>query len=203
MTAPWKIRGELVLSCNCDVFCPCVVSLGQSQPTQGVCHTWWGLHIDEGHAGDESLDGLNVAVLMDVPGPLAEGSWTVGLYLDERASERTREALAQILSGRSGGPLGWFSIMIAEYLGVKAVPIHFEKQGRGWRFEIPKVLDGSVAPIEGADPGGVTRITNSKYWMAPDVVVCRGERSRFRDWGRNWDLSGRSAEYARVEWQGP
>jgi hypothetical protein len=203
MTAAWKIRGELVLSCNCDVFCPCVVSLGRSQPTQGVCHTWWGLHIDEGHAGDEALDGLNAAVLMDVPGPLAEGSWTVGLYLDERASERARAALVEILSGRAGGPLGWFSIMIAEFLGVKSVPIRFEKKGRGWLLEIPRILDGSVEPIEGADPAGFTTITNSRYWMAPDVVVCRGERSRFRDWGRNWDLSGRSAEFARVAWEGP
>ncbi len=203
MTATWEIRGELVLSCNCDVFCPCVVSLGRSQPTQGVCHTWWGLHIEEGHAGDEPLDGLNAAVLMDVPGPLAEGKWTVGLYLDERASDRAREALTEILSGKAGGPTGWFSIMIAQFLGVRSVPIRFETQGRGWRVEIPKIIDGSVEPIEGADADGVTKVTNSRYWMAADVVVCRGGRSRFRDWGRNWDLSGRSAEYARVDWKGP
>jgi hypothetical protein len=203
MTAPWKIRGELVLSCNCDVFCPCVVSLGKARPSQGVCHTWWGLHIEEGHSGDESLDGLNAAVLMDVPGPLAEGKWTVGLYVDERASESVRAALTAILSGKAGGPTGWFSIMIAEFLGVKPVPIHFEAKGRGWRLEIPRIIDGTVEPIEGADGKGVTTVTNSSYWIAPDVVVCRGERSRFRDWGRNWDLSGRSAEYARVDWEGP
>ena len=203
MTEPWEIHGELVLSCNCDVFCPCVVSLGKSQPTQGVCHTWWSLHIEEGRSGDESLDGLNAAVLMDVPGPLAEGKWTVALYLDERATDRAREALTEILSGRAGGTTGWFSIMIAEFLGAKTVPIHFEAQGKGWRVEIPRIIDGSVEPIAGADDEGVTKVTNTGYWMAPDVVVCRGSRSRFRDWGRNWDLSGRSAEYARVDWKGP
>jgi hypothetical protein len=203
MTAPWKIRGELVLSCNCDVFCPCVISLGRSRPSQGVCHTWWGLHIEEGRAGDEPLDGLNVAVLMDVPGPLAEGKWTVGLYLDERANEGARQALTGILSGRAGGPTGWFSIMIAEFLGVRTVPIHFEALARGWRLEISKIIDGSVEPVEGGDGSGVTRVTNSRYWIAPDVTVCRGGRSRVRDWGRNWDLSGQSAEYARVDWKGP
>ncbi len=203
MTTPWEIRGELVLSCNCDVFCPCVVSLGKSQPTRGVCHTWWGLHVEEGQAGNEPLDGLNAAVLMDVPGPLAEGKWTVGLYIDERANEGARRALADILSGKAGGPTGWFAIMISEFLGTRYVPIHFEKKERGWRFEIPKVIDGFVEPIEGADGDGVTTITNSRYWMAPDVVVCHGTRSRYRDWGRNWDLTGRSAEYARIEWKGP
>jgi hypothetical protein len=203
MTAPWKIRGEIVLSCNCDVFCPCVVSLGRSEPTRGVCYTWWGLRIEEGRAGDTSLDGLNAAALMDVPGPLAEGKWTVGLYIDERASDAAYDALVEILSGKAGGPTGWFSIMIANFLGAKRVPIEFESLDQGWRVSIPKIIDGTVEPIEGADGEGPTVVTNSKYWMAPDITVCRGSRSRYRDWGRNWDLSGRSGEYARVEWEGP
>jgi hypothetical protein len=203
MTASWKICGELVLSCNCDVFCPCVVSLGRSEPTRGVCHTWWGLHIEEGRAGDIALDGLNVAAVMDVPGPLAEGKWTVGLYIDERASDAAYDALVEILSGRAGGPTGWFSIMVANFLGAKRVPIEFESKDRGWRVEIPKIIDGAIEPIEGADGEGPTVVTNSRYWMAPDITVCQGTRSRYRDWGRNWDLSGRSGEYARVEWEGP
>ena len=203
MPSAWKIRGELVLSCNCDVFCPCVVSLGRSQPTRGVCHTWWGLHIDEGRAGDVALDGLNVAAMMDVPGPLAEGKWALGLYIDQRASDAAHDALLEILSGKAGGPTGWFSIMIAEFLGAKRASIEFERQGKGWRVSIPKVIDGNVEPIEGADADGATVVTNSKYWMSPDITVCRGTRSRFRDWGRNWDLSGGSGEYARIEWEGP
>lgn len=203
MTAPWKLSGDLVLSCNCEVFCPCVISLGKSPPSHGICHTWWALKIDEGHAGDEPLDGLNVAVLMDIPGPLAEGKWSVGLYIDERANEAARNALLEILSGGAGGTTAWFSIMIAENLGTRYVPIDIAKKGRGWRVGIPKIIDGTVEPIEGADGEGTTSIRNTQYWMAPDVVVCRGVKSRFRDYGRNWDLSGGSGEYARIEWQGP
>jgi hypothetical protein len=201
--APWKIKGDLALSCNCDVFCPCVVALGKTQPTYGVCQTWWGLNIHEGHAGDESLDGLKAAVLMDVPGPLAHGGWTVGLYIDENANPTAAEALTNILSGKAGGPTGWFKIMIANFLGTKQVPITFEKEGRGWRVGIPKTIDGFIEPIVGADGVGVTEIRNTSYWMSSDVVVCQGTRSRVRDWGRNWDLTGKSGEYALVEWAGP
>jgi hypothetical protein len=203
MTDSWKIRGELILSCNCDVFCPCVIALGKAQPTYGVCHTWWGLHIDEGHAGDESLDGLSVGVLMDIPGPLAEGKWSVALYVDERASDAAAQALTEILSGKAGGTTGWFSIMVAEFLGVKRVPIEFKHVGKGWTFKIPKIIDGAIEPIEGANGDGTTKITNTKYWMGADVTVCRSTKSRFRDWGRNWELSGGSGEYAQVEWEGP
>jgi hypothetical protein len=179
MTDGWKIRGELILSCNCDVFCPCVIALGKAKPTYGVCHTWWGLHIDEGRAGDESLDGLNVGVLMDIPGPLAEGKWSVAFYIDERASDAAAQALTEILSGKAGGTTSWFSIMVAEFLGVKRVP------------------------IEGANGDGTTKITNTKYWMGAEVTVCRSTKSRFRDWGRNWELTGGSGEYARIDWEGP
>ena len=203
MTELWKITGELVLSCNCDVFCPCVISLGKAQPTQGVCHTWWGLQIHQGHAGNESLDGLKVGALMDIPGPLAEGKWAIGLYIDESANDAACQALTEILSGQSGGTTGWISIMVSEFLGVKRVPIEFEENGKGWRVQIPRIIDGVIDPIKGAGGDGLTRVTNSQYWMASDITVCQNTRSRFRDWGRNWDLSGGSAEYVRVEWAGP
>ena len=45
----WAINGELILNCSCTVFCPCVVSLGAHPPTEGHCHAWMGIIIDEGH----------------------------------------------------------------------------------------------------------------------------------------------------------
>ena len=172
MASTWKISGEIVLSCNCDVFCPCVISLGKSNPSRGACHTWWGLHIDEGHAGDEKLDGLNAAVLMDVPGPLAHGGWALGLYLDEQASPAAGDALTEILSGTAGGTTSWFKLMISEFLGTRRVPISFEKSGKGWSVQVPKIIDGNIEPIEGAGGDGLTRVTNSAYWVAPEIVVC-------------------------------
>ena len=34
---PWAVKGELILNCNCTIFCPCVVSLGKHAPTEGYC----------------------------------------------------------------------------------------------------------------------------------------------------------------------
>ena len=45
----WRLKGELILNCNCTVFCPCVVSLGKHSPTEGYCQAWMGVRIDEGH----------------------------------------------------------------------------------------------------------------------------------------------------------
>ena len=47
----WAIKGELILNCNCTVFCPCVVSLGKHPPTEGYCQAWLGVRIDYGYVG--------------------------------------------------------------------------------------------------------------------------------------------------------
>ena len=51
----WVMKGELFLNCSCTVFCPCVVSLGKHPPTEGYCHAWMAIAIDEGHFEGEDL----------------------------------------------------------------------------------------------------------------------------------------------------
>ncbi len=203
MTEPWRIQGDFLMSCNCDVWCPCVLSLGKAPPTYGRCLSWWAISCQKGHYGDIELDGLTTGLLLETPGPLAEGGWALGIYLDEKGSPAAHEALVKIFRGLAGGPISWFSIMIADYIGSKVVPITFETKADGWHVSIPKIIDGSVSPVMGAD--GVTPVMakNTNYWVGADVVVSTGTKSRIRDWGRNWDLSGQSAEYAQVDWQGP
>ena len=93
----WSMRGELVLSCNCTVFCPCVLSLGNRPPTEGYCRTWAGFR--------------------------------------DRESD--------------------------------------------------------------------TVISNSEYWIAPEIIVAKSDKSRLRAFGRNWNFAGRSAEICKLDWRGP
>ena len=85
--ADWAIKGELFLNCSCDVFCPCVVSLGAHEPTEGHCHAWMGIAIDEGHYEGESLSGLNVGLLLDIPGRPGEGKGKVSAEVDHNECE--------------------------------------------------------------------------------------------------------------------
>ena len=99
----WAIKGELILNCNCTVFCPCVVSLGKHPPTEGYCQAWLGVRIDYGYVGKEDLSGLNIGMVLDIPGNMGRGNWKVGAYIDERASEKAFEGLVDIFSGKLKG----------------------------------------------------------------------------------------------------
>ena len=200
MTKTWSIQGELILNCNCDVFCPCVVSLGKAPPTQGYCHGWAGVEIRQGFYDSTSLDGLNLGILLDIPGRLGNGGWTTALYVDERASAEAVAALSNIFSGSAGGPPGVLRLLVSNFLGVKQVPIQFEHDGKMRRFVIPNILNAEIEPIKGKRLGEDVVISNTEYWIGSDVTVAHSVKSKLRDFGRVWDLTGRSSEIMQINW---
>lgn len=202
-TTSWKIEGELILNCNCNVFCPCVISLGKHPPTEGYCHGWGAIEITDGHYGDTPLSGINVGILLDIPGKMANGNWTVALYVDEATSDAAVEGLEKIFSGQAGGTTGLFSLLVSTFLGTKRAPVTIEREGKTRKVTIgPRILQATVAPVPGANAEEDLVITNSQYWMGPDVTVAQGIKSKFRDFGRVWDLSGKSAEIVQIRWHG-
>jgi hypothetical protein len=199
---PWTIKGDLVLSCNCAVFCPCVLSLGQHAPTEGYCQTWAGIRIDEGQSGDVDLSGVKVGLIADIPGPLARGNWTAALFIDEDASIQAVRALTRIFTGRAGGSTGLLKILFGSFLGVRQTRITYRIEGDTRIFEIPKIIEGRVTPVRGKRAEENVVIRNSEYWIAPEITVSRAEVSRVRAFGRNWNFAGRSAELCRIDWSG-
>jgi len=199
----WAIKGELILNCNCVVFCPCVVSLGQHPPTEGFCQAWAGVRIDEGHYDGENLGGLNVGLLLEIPGFMGRGNWKASAYIDERATESAYDGLVRIFSGQARGTTGLFALLVSEFLGADRAPVEFETEGKKRRLMVGRVIQGEVEPIEGADPNQDVMIQNSGYWMGPDVTVAQANKGRVRAFGRVWNFEGRSAEICQIDWHGP
>ena len=199
----WSIRGELILNCNCTVFCPCVVSLGQHPPTEGFCQAWSGIRIDEGHYGDHDISGLNVGLLIDIPGPMGRGNWKAAAFIDERASDAAFEGLAKIFSGQAMGTTGLFSVLVSEFLAAERAPVSFETEGKKRRLVVGKLIKGEVEPIAGPDPERDVVVTNTGYWMGPDITIAQSNLGRVRAFGRVWNFEGRSAEICQIDWSGP
>ncbi len=196
---PWQIKGELTLSCNCTIFCPCVLSLGVHAPTEGYCQTWAAVRIDQGHFGELDLTGIKFGFMADIPGRLGRGNWTLALFVDDKASAQQTKALTWIMSGRAGGSTALLKILAGSFLGVRQVPITYELEGDTRIVKIEKIVDGAITPVRGKDKGPVM-IRNSEYWIAADIMVSRADKSRFRLFGRNWNFEGRSAEICQLDW---
>jgi hypothetical protein len=200
---PWRIRGELILNCNCTVFCPCVISLGRHPPTEGICQAWAGVRIDEGNYGGEDLSGLNVGLMLEIPGMMARGNWKAAAFIDDRASHRAYRGLIEIFSGRAKGTTGLFRILVSEFIGAERAPVAFETEGKKRRLTVGKKIQGEVVPVPGKDPARDIVAVNTGYWMGPDITVATATRGRVRAFGRVWDFEGRSAEICQIDWSGP
>lgn len=199
----WELKGELFLNCSCTVFCPCVVSLGNYPPTEGYCHTWMAIAIDQGHFEGEDLSGLNVGLLVDIPGRMGEGNWKVGAYVDERSSDKAYNGLLQIFSGQAGGTTGLFTVLVSEVIGAKREKVEIVRDGRKRSINIGRKISGEIEMLEGKSPDHPVMVSNSKYWMGPDIIAAKGLKSKVRDYGRVWDFGGKSAEICPIHWHGP
>jgi hypothetical protein len=150
MATNWQLSGDYFENCNCSVVCPCLISPAPpltSRPTEGVCDVALAFHVDKGSYGTVALDGLNLALIAHTPGPMADGNWTIALYIDERASDEQAAALGAVFGGAEGGPMAAFAPLIATNLGVKKVPIIYQVTGKTRSAEIPGVMNMSVAPL--------------------------------------------------------
>ncbi|WP_408629812.1 DUF1326 domain-containing protein [Aliiroseovarius salicola] len=198
----WAIKGELILNCNCTVFCPCVVSLGDHPPTEGYCMGWAGIRIDSGNYGDVDLSGLNVGLLLEIPGRMGRGNWKAAAYIDDRSDDAAFEALCHIFTGAAKGTTGLFKMLVSEFLGAERAPVTFETEGNKRRLIVGKAIKGEVEPVPGK--GGADQvITNTNYWMGPDITVAKANVAKVRAFGRVWDFDGKSAEICQIDWKGP
>ncbi|MCA8869295.1 MAG: DUF1326 domain-containing protein [Rhodobacteraceae bacterium] len=199
----WKLKGELILNCNCTVFCPCVVSLGKHPPTEGHCQTWGGVRIDSGAYGDIDLGGLNIGLMIEIPGQMGRGNWKVGLFIDDRASDAAYDALVAIFSGAARGTTGLFQVLVSEVLGHERQPVRYETEGKTRHITVGRKIEGVVYPVAGKNKDEDIVINNTEYWMGPDITVATASKGKLRAYGRVWDFDGRSAEICQIDWHGP
>jgi hypothetical protein len=203
-TTTWSITGDYFENCNCDVLCPCEVSsqpLLHATPTQGFCDVAIAFHIDHGSYGATPLDDLSAVVMAHTPGPMANGNWSVALYLDERANDDQRAALQAIFSGAAGGVMGGFAPLIANVLGIKAVPITFSKNGMHRSLEIPGIAQMAVSALPGTVPGTEMTLVGMHPFNLESLALAMGDQgSTYQDMGMSWDNSGKNGHYATINW---
>jgi hypothetical protein len=199
MSDNWRVSGHYLESCNCRPACPCVFL---SRPTEGNCTVVLGWHIDAGHYADVDLSGLNVGLAVDSPGTMHEVPWNAALYLDERATDKQRDALVKIFSGQSGGHPARLASHIGQVLGVASTPIEFGQEGKRRTLKIGKVAEVDIEAIGGAG-GADVQISGHPLCIAPGypAVVAKSKGLRYEDHGYRWMLSDRNGLYSPFTYQ--
>jgi hypothetical protein len=203
--ASWTIQGRYMETCNCTLLCPCIWSNLTARPTEGACEAAVALHIDEGQKDGVRLDGLSFVVMLHSPGPMAQGNMTVGLIVDERASEQQVDAIRTIATGESGGPMAALAPLVGRVAGIEKRPIRFTQEGLAYSLTAGELVDQACEGLESAvRPGEAIGIDGVAHPVNSRLALARATRSKFHVFGVDWeDATGtRNGHFAPFAWQG-
>lgn len=144
--ADWWWKADYIETCNCSYGCPCNLTM---IPTDGTCQAIDAWQIKEGAFGGVQLDGLAIALLVRWPNPIHHGNGTAVVYIDERADQSQREALAKIGTGQAGpgGPFEIFSTTYSEPAKVVYGPIQWSRNGKRATLRLGDIASADIEPI--------------------------------------------------------
>ena len=128
---PWRISGQLIESCSCNMFCPCWYMVQDlMKMDQGWCDSAVAWRIQEGNADGVNLGGRVVVLGIDFPGPtLFDGGATARLYIDDQASQEQLQELESIYQGRKGGTMEMLGTLITTWLPTQSASINVTDEG--------------------------------------------------------------------------
>lgn len=199
MTTEWRITGDYVEACNCEVACQCV---WLEPPDDDVCTVSLVWNIEDGQYGDTDLTGRKVAMLayteegvMFAPGT----EWYVALLIDDEADDDQRAALEEIYFGRAGGI--WAAVADAHFetTEVTTAPITFSKEDDEISSTVGDVVTMDVVGKAGfnEDIGTVSPHPLAKG-LEPKTGKSRTATVSYND-EFAWDVSGNNSYFAEFD----
>lgn len=201
----WQISGQYMETCNCALLCPCITSNLAARPTDGECKAAVAMRIDKGAKDGVQLDGLAFIVMMHSPGPMAEGNITVGLIIDQAASDEQANAISAIATGEAGGPMAALGPLVGKVAGIERRPIQFEASGLNRSVRAGDLVDQACEGIASAgNPNEAICVDNTAHPVNTRLSLAKATRSRFNVFGIDWnDSSGnKNGHFAPFAWAG-
>jgi hypothetical protein len=203
--ANWHIKGQYMETCNCEYLCPCIYSNLTALPTEGNCKAAIAMKIDEGEKDGVSLDGLSFIVLLHSPGVMADGDMTVGLIVDDRATDEQSLAIGAIATGEAGGPMAALAPLVGKVAGVEKRSIQFQSNGLTHSVRAGDLIDQACEGVpSAARPEEPLYLDNTAHPVNTKLALAKAAHSSFHAFGVDWeDASGtRNGHFAPFTWEG-
>lgn len=203
--ASWNISGDYMETCSCTVLCPCIWSNLAATPTEGDCKAAVTLRIDKGQKDGVSLDGMAFIVMLLSPGPMGQGNMTVGLIIDERASQAQADAIVAIATGAAGGPMAMLAPLVGKVAGIERAPIEFSAHELSRAVRAGSFVDQACEGLQSmVKPGEPIVIDNVAHPVNTRLALAKATRSHMDAFGIRWDdaTGTRNGHFASFAWSG-
>jgi len=186
----WKLSGQILESCSCQLVCPCV--FGAAKPTEGWCSGALVFNVQQGNSNGVNLSGATVVLAVDLPGDFLGGNGTARLYIDAGA-DQSRE-LEAIFTGKKGGAFEMLSALITKWLPPQAVKADIAADHSGVR--VGSVGELKLQPVKTED-GRQTTLQHAPILAGFGIASSNLQRGDGSQWSdpqmRRWTSGGTGA----------
>ena len=207
----WRIAGDWIDVCSCNVPCPCTFA---QPPTGNVCDVIFAYKIRTGHFGETSMEGLNVVIIAGFTGSIWHGDkLDAGVFFDAAGNPAQRRALELIFTGQAGGWMKQFIPPILRSLkGVEFanISVDVDESLEHWSVEIPQLLRAEGAALTGptADPAKRVQTINppgSEVGPTAGAVTWgKSVSGRWQAFGFSQNIpAGQNSKHIPFDWSGP
>jgi hypothetical protein len=130
---------------------------------------------------------------------------TVGLIVDQSATDPQVAAIRDIATGAAGGPMAALAPLVGRVAGIERRPIHFIQDGMNFTVSAGELLDQACEGVPSAvKQGEALCIDNVAHPVNSRLSLAKATRSVFNAFGIDWkDTSGtRNGHFAPFAWSG-
>ena len=197
----WKLEGQYLENCSCDVPCPCTVSLDLGAD-RDRCNAFLVFQVASGEVDGVDVSGLTVAAVADTPKVMSEGNWRLGVLIDDKASDEQAEKLGAVFGGQLGGPMEALAPLIGEQLGVERVAMEVSHENGTHRVKVGDDGEVEVRDIVpfGKENGEPARLTGIFHPAGDDFAIAKATKSSVSAFGVDIAFEGRSGFSSRFSW---
>ena len=200
----WAISGEYIESCNCDYLCPCIYTNPQEGATEDHCYALMAFRIDQGESGGVDVSGQKIALVIRSGKIMADGGWIFAGIGDKGADEDQRAALAKIVAGEAGGPLGMVrDNLVSDFRGVEYAAIEFVKDGLKQTVNIPGIMSYEIEGVASRNGNGNPYyIDNVGHPANSRLALARSKHTKVEAFGLELDMLGQAnnGHFAPFNW---
>jgi hypothetical protein len=168
----WKITGSISEACTCAV--PCSCNFGQGPSPHSYCYPFYSYHISKGTYGDIALDDLHFG-----SADLRSGRY---MFIDERASDRQREALrlimARVIERVPANEAEKKAKEIAEHVRYQAVEQSYDDRKN--HLKVEGFGEFAADYVMGMDKTSPVVVRNNTTWRVRETIKAKTSFYRVR-----------------------
>lgn len=185
----WRISGQLIEFCSCDMMCPCWLG-PDTKPDQEWCSGAILYDIEQGQIDGTDVGGTKVVFAADWPGNFFGGNGTARLYVDDRASSDQQRELEAVFSGKKGGLLeGLMGAVITQWLPTQSTRIEIGR-GESISITVGDVGQATLQPLADQEgrPTTVQGTVAQAAFQSASMQLANSRGTRWTDSDlRGWD----------------